>query len=591
MSDVSEKVIKTESSAVLCWIRATCKRFSAFEENRITDILDGFDASQWSHVPGDENPADNLTHGLSVASLAAGNRWINGPSFLHLEAHCWPKEEWRVSPANDTLEEAVIARAVAEVPENVVLNLINRYSNYDRLLRIMMYVEKFIRRCRKLITSEDISVTPDSTWVWKHCIRAVKGMCFGNGQRLLHDCGKVLVSSRLFRLKPFLSSDGLIRVGGRLDQSSLAFYARHPLILPSKHALTILFIRRTHERHFHAGVETTLSLTSAIVWILNGRQVIDRCVICRRYRSRSPGIPKTPLLECRVNRPAVPFTHLGLYCFGPILVSVRRSQEKRRVTIFTCLASRALHFEVCLSLDVNSFLYAFRRFTSRRGTPTECYSDNGKNFIAGHRALIDGSLRLDATPITSHMTGNRVKWNFNPPEVPHFGGAWERLIRSAKLALRTTLHGQRITDEVLHTVVVEIENIMNRRPHSNVPVDLITRQDLNSRKQWFVAQAVLDRFWRKWMREYVPTLICGPKEIVQKAAMAGAADVEVFFAKAHKDERKAIKRLTSFVTKSTFSKNEEDLKKKEQFIITLGSFLAKQKLADELKETIELAIL
>ncbi|KFD46219.1 hypothetical protein M513_12919, partial [Trichuris suis] len=180
------------------------------------------------------------------------------------------------------------------------------------------------------------------------------------------------------------------------------------------------------------------------------------------------------------------------------------------------LASRAVHFEICHSLDVNSFLNAFRRFTSRRGTPTECYSDNGTNFIAGHRALVDGNLCLDANPIASHMTANRIKWHFNPPAAPHFGGAWERLIRSAKLAMQTTLHGQRITDEVLHTVVVETENVLNSRPltrvrdepedgdaltpnhfllgrpHSNMPLDLITPQEMNSKKQWRLAQAVLD---------------------------------------------------------------------------------------------------
>ncbi|KFD62841.1 LOW QUALITY PROTEIN: hypothetical protein M514_03631 [Trichuris suis] len=85
-------------------------------------------------------------------------------------------------------------------------------------------------------------------------------------------------------------------------------------------------------------------------------------------------------------------------------------------------------------------------------------------------------------------------------------------------------------------------------------------------------------------RYVLPLISCFAAELT----MAGAADIEVFLAEAHKDERKAIKRLTSFVTKNTSPENEEDLKKKEQIIITLGSFLAKQKLADELKEMIEL---
>jgi hypothetical protein len=48
---------------------------------------------------------------------------------------------------------------------------------------------------------------------------------------------------------------------------------------------------------------------------------------------------------------------------------------------------RAVHIEVAHSLDAESFLCAFSRFVSRRGQPSDVYSDNGTNFTAAHSAL------------------------------------------------------------------------------------------------------------------------------------------------------------------------------------------------------------
>jgi hypothetical protein len=48
---------------------------------------------------------------------------------------------------------------------------------------------------------------------------------------------------------------------------------------------------------------------------------------------------------------------------------------------------QAAHIEVAHSLDAESFLCAFSRFTSRQGVPKEIFSDNGTNFIGVSRIL------------------------------------------------------------------------------------------------------------------------------------------------------------------------------------------------------------
>ncbi|CDW56306.1 hypothetical protein TTRE_0000458201 [Trichuris trichiura] len=274
---------------------------------------------------------------------------IDGPSFLRLDAHCWPKSGCQLSPNSNVLEEVVVTCTVFESPENVVLSLI----------------------CRCRIPPHGVP----RNW----CVREVQESCFTEEQRRLQSSDRVLTSSRLLHLKPFVHSEGFIRVGDRLKRANIKFVARHAPILPSRYALAALVIGGTHELTF-------MPVHQAV------RRVTDQCVVCRRYLSRAPIVPMAALLECLVNCPSVPFTHVGLDSVGPIFMFVRRSQEKRWVTTFVYLASRAVHLDVCHSLNVSSFLSAFRRFTSRRGPPGECYSDNGQNLLAGHQALFESNL-------------------------------------------------------------------------------------------------------------------------------------------------------------------------------------------------------
>lgn len=59
-----------------------------------------------------------------------------------------------------------------------------------------------------------------------------------------------------------------------------------------------------------------------------------------------------------------------------------------------------------------------------------------------------------------------------PPNAPRFGGYWEREIRSVKSALHTILGAQTVTEEVLRTVFVEVENIINSKPLGYTSADV-----------------------------------------------------------------------------------------------------------------------
>jgi hypothetical protein len=54
----------------------------------------------------------------------------------------------------------------------------------------------------------------------------------------------------------------------------------------------------------------------------------------------------------------------------------------------------------------------------------------------------------------------------NVPNASHMGGSWERMIGSTRNVLSSLLvkHGNRLDDELLHTLLIEVELIVNSRP-------------------------------------------------------------------------------------------------------------------------------
>ncbi|XP_063360733.1 uncharacterized protein LOC134656200 [Cydia amplana] len=114
---------------------------------------------------------------------------------------------------------------------------------------------------------------------------------------------------------------------------------------------------------------------------------------------------------------------------------------------------------------------ALRRFAARRGWPAVIYSDNGTNFRAAdielRRAFEEWLPQLE-----EYGLQHGLRWRFIPPGAPNQGGAWERLVRSVKTALTTTLHERAPKEETLRTLLAEVENTggVFRRPTTKLAV-------------------------------------------------------------------------------------------------------------------------
>ncbi|XP_068757547.1 uncharacterized protein [Montipora capricornis] len=347
------------------------------------------------------------------------------------------------------------------------------------------------------------------------------------GQRVKNAAGR---NSPLRQLNPFLSEDGLIRVGGRLGRAPISDEARHQVILPRQHHVVELIIRHYHKVSGHSGQEYVLSLIRQHYWIIKARTTLRRllsaCFSCRRRQAPIQEQKMAHLPEDRVTPSKPPFSFVGVDSFGPYHVLRGRTIIKRYGVIFTCLAIRAVHIEIVHSLDTQSFINALRRFIARRGYPEEIRSNNGGNFVSANKELRDAIKEWNQNQIQQYLTQNSVKWVFNPPAGSHHGGVWERCIRTVNAICKE----QTMDDEALSTLMCEVETIINGQPITKVsddpnnfealtpnhllllrteapfPPGLFNKTDCYVRRRWRQVQYLSNVFWHRWLKEYLPTL-------------------------------------------------------------------------------------
>lgn len=283
--------------------------------------------------------------------------------------------------------------------------------------------------------------------------------------------------SRLSSLAPEWDSfTNMLRVGGRLRRLAGADEQQiHPIVLDPQHPITKLIIKDFDQRLLHPGAERVYAEIRRQYWILNGRQAIKHhqhsCLLCQKWRAQ----PKVPIMadlppeRLRLLCPA--FYSTAVDCFGPYLVKVGRRNEKRWGVIFKCLTTRAVHVELLNSMNVDAFLLGLRRFIARRGKPKEMLSDCSSNFRGAERELSEAFTSMEPD-LQAQLATYQITFKFNPPGAPHFGEIWEREIRSLKNALQVAVGTQAVTEDVLYTVLVEVEGILNSKPLGHVSTDV-----------------------------------------------------------------------------------------------------------------------
>jgi hypothetical protein len=306
-------------------------------------------------------------------------------------------------------------------------------------------------------------------------IRNAQKEAFKDDYKALVGKRPLTVNSPLVKLNPRLDESGVIRSTSRLEFAEyLPYDTKFPIILPRGHWVTKLIVKSYHEEANHsAGVNFILAQLSQRFWIMAAREEIldweKSCNECKRRKNKTAKQVMAPLPNVRLRFTFRPFDQTAVDFAGPFITIQGRGKKrlKRWLCVFTCLSVRAVHLEMAWGLDTDTFLNAFTRFTrftSRRGVPKDVVSDCGTNFVGAVNELKELYNQLDKEKIQHATADKGDKWLFNPPAGPHFGGAHEIMVKSAKRAIYGVLGNNDVTDEELITTFSGAESLINSRP-------------------------------------------------------------------------------------------------------------------------------
>ncbi|CAG2227643.1 unnamed protein product [Mytilus edulis] len=415
----------TDSTIVLGYIRNTSRRFKTFVANRLSVIQNTTSLDQWRHVDSKQNPADIASRGIDACDRKNLDIWLNGPKFLHKNSEHWPRnvldEELGISDTDTEIKKEI---AVHATTNNAIDNLLGYFSDWIKLRRSIAWFRRFKIYCRNRYLGHHLPCNSGNLNVTElreatdEILAHVQMSYFSDEITNLKKAKPVKKGSRIASLNPVLVNE-LIRSKGRLNYD----LSTCPVILPNKHHVTTLIIRYYHETTGHVGKQQVLAASREKYWILKGssavKTVIDRCVPCKRQHGPFCKQQMAPLLEEQMTADKPPFTFVGVDYFGPLNVKLGRSVVKRYGCLFTCLTTRAVHIEIAHSLNTDSFISAFQRFTSRRGIPEKVYSDNGTNFVGGEIELRKNIEQWNKATISNYMLHKDIIWTFNPPYASH----------------------------------------------------------------------------------------------------------------------------------------------------------------------------
>ncbi|XP_075167525.1 uncharacterized protein LOC142239617 [Haematobia irritans] len=536
----------TDSITVLCWLIGESSKWSVFVGNRVSEIQQHSNISQWRYISTKDNPADCASRGITPSELTVHDLWWSGPSWLSLPQTRWPKQPDNSYETDLEIRKSSITVNVASRSEYP--DILSKFSSLSKLTRVTAYILRFVHNSKVHDAHKRYTgflKTTEINNALQALILASQPVDFFEDIVQLRKGETVHSSSSIRILCPFIDEKGVIRVGGRLRKAKFHYDFKHPILLSKHNPLSCLIFADAHVKTLHGGLIQMQAYVARKFWILSARNlaklILRNCVTCFKYKAQSAqqimgDLPAVRLQPCR------PFKHSGVDYAGPITIKQSTARNsvptKGYICLFICMVTKAIHLEAVTTLSTDSFIAAFRRFTSRRGMCSELYSDCGTNFIGANKELqILHRRNRDSLPdeLVDMLSTNGTNWHFIPPASPNFGGLWEAGVKSTKHHLKRIMSNRILTFEELTTLLAQIEGCLNSRPLCplssdpsdnealtpahflvgepilNVPHESLLDCSVDRLSRWKVVELLKQQFWKRWSSEYVNRLQSRPK--------------------------------------------------------------------------------
>lgn len=549
-----------DNSAAYHWINSEPHTLKTYVANRVVSIQENTDVARWRHIRGEDNPADLLTRGITPSQLINNNLWLHGPGWLSLPQLQWPAPRvMRAPPAEAMAELRVNAMTVFRDSLRIGIEgtrrnmaLLDYTGNLEKAINILCYVARFVNiwlgkakqnRKRTRRNQPNKGITPPSntekTTAMKYLIRKAQQEHLNAELTTMRENRSLPEKSKLESLRPILDSDGLIRLGGRLDRADMDYEMKHPYIIPNDSRLAYLLMEYAHRQTKHGGIQIMMQFLRQKYWIpklrCSLRSIVHKCVVCVRLNAKMESQLMAELPSERVSV-GKPFLYTGVDYAGPFeLKTVTGSTEKPKqkcwIAIFVCLKTRAVHIEIVLGLTSIAFIACYERFIARRGRCIKLFSDNGTTFTGTDKELRKAIEHWSGQFMLDHLNSKGTEWHFMSPAAPHQGGIYEAAVKSMKFHLKRIVGQKVLPYEQFNTLLTQVEAILNSRPlnplsddpkdiqaltpgHFLVGEPLITplpfaidpKPASYGVKLWRDRQRMVGHFWNRWQTEYLSTL-------------------------------------------------------------------------------------
>lgn len=537
----------TDSKIALCWIGSHASRWNTFVANRVSIIQEMTSKFHWRHIKSELNPADIPSRGISPQQILKCDLWWHGPKFLHSPIIDFSQFEQDVILKNIEEERKAIFLNVDQVKRSDFWNdFLLRFSTFFPLQRTVGYILRFIYNSsnpkNKNVGTLSVNELQNSLNL---IIQVIQEKHFLK-EKVALSKGVPVIDKTLLCLSPFLDENKLIRVGGRLKNADISFNQKHPILLPSHDPVVTLMLIQEHQRLGHAGAQTVLSNFRLKFWPLNGlreiKHVIRKCLICFRFSAQPSQQIMADLPKCRVSV-SRPFVNVGVDYGGPFLIKTSRLRKaplsKVYIAIFVCMSTKAVHIELVSDLSTDGFISTLKRFISRRGNPSQIFSDNATNFLGACNNLKElysfFKSKTNSDAIKNYLAQSETQFKFIPPRSPHWGGLWESAIKNAKYHIKRLVGNANLTFENFYTILTQIEAILNSRPLCAISTDPNDLQSLtpghfligtsltafperdlttvseNRLSFWQRGVQIQQSFWKRWSVDYFNKLQYRPK--------------------------------------------------------------------------------
>ena len=409
--------------------------------------------------------------------------WPLGSS--NLSAVDWPLDDeelnlspdWPLDVPSPTLNLLTVSTVNGPLSEQIFP--VEKYNSFRKLVGVHSFILKFINHIKTLYIAKypnkrsRFNILPSNeNWfkIAKHLVisrdqRIYFKECFDYFEKDRHrlkDVPNIMKQLNIFK------EDGCLKVRAKNLRGGNSQLCYFPILLHKRSHITKSLIDDIHRKNLHCGKYITLREFRKEFWVPQIFSLVKgqlrQCVTCSKFNAPFIKLNQNSYREFRINPTSIPYRCIFIDYIGPYLVLINGDKVKCNILCFTCVWSRAIHFELCRDMTTKTFLRAFQKHIFKNGLPDEIFADLGSQIGPGVNTIKEFLNDVDTKTFLSSQNISGPNFSQYYKGNSALGSLVESLIKIVKRLIRSSI-GKTILDlEDFEFLVAQAESIMNKRP-------------------------------------------------------------------------------------------------------------------------------